>query len=79
MNINAGFAHAASALLEQVSVGSTRTSKTHRVSASASGNKEGVEGRGGEGRGGEGVKLVIPASAVTCPTRQCMMSICSRF
>ena len=28
---------------------------------------------------GVGVKLVIPASAVTCPTRQCMMSICSRF
>ena len=34
-------------------------------------------GRGGEGR--EGVKSVIPASAVTCPTRQCMMSTCSRF
>ena len=38
-------------------------------------------GGGGKvgGKGGEGVKLVIPASAVTCPTRQCMMSICSRF
>ena len=37
---------------------------------------------GGGGGGGEsvwGVKSVIPASAVTCPTRQCMMSICSRF
>ena len=35
--------------------------------------------RGGWGRRG-GVKSVIPASAVTCPTpRQCMMSICSRF
>ena len=31
------------------------------------------------GEGGGGVKSVIPASAVTCPTRQCMMSICSRF
>ena len=34
--------------------------------------------RGGWG-GAVGVKSVIPASAVTCPTRQCMMSICSRF
>ena len=40
----------------------------------------GGEGAGGEGGGGGGgVKSVIPASAVTCPTRQCMMSICSRF
>ena len=31
--------------------------------------------RGGAG----GVKSVIPASAVTCPTCQCMMSVCSRF
>ena len=30
-------------------------------------------------RAREGVKSVIPASAVTCPTRQRMMSICSRF
>ena len=40
----------------------------------------GAWGGGSWGVGvGWGVKLVIPASAVTCPTRQCMMSICSRF
>ena len=52
-----------------------------------------TEGRGGGGGGavgvawrgvggwggGVGVKLVISASAVIYPTRQCMMSICSRF
>ena len=31
------------------------------------------------GGSGAGVKSVIPASELTCPTRQCMMSICSRF
>ena len=41
----------------------------------------GVEGDAGwhGGGGREGVKSVIPASAVTCPTCQCMMSVCSRF
>ena len=38
-----------------------------------------TEGLYGSEDGGVGVKSVIPASAVTCPTRQCMMSICSRF
>ena len=35
-------------------------------------------GQGGRSQG-LGVKLVIPASAVTCPTRQCMMSLCSKL
>ena len=43
------------------------------------GLQQGLEGGGERGGGGGGVKSVISASAVTCPTRQCMMSICSRF
>ena len=44
---------------------------------------DGVVAGGGVGgwarEAGGGLKSVIPASAVTWPTRQCMMSICSRF
>ena len=41
-------------------------------------SKAGRAARAGRG-GRRGGKSVIPASAVTCPTRQCVMSICSRF
>ena len=36
-------------------------------------------GRGSGVRGRRGEALRVPASAVTCPTHHCMMSICSRY